>query len=273
LTDAFDVDVVWLAFARTAIAGPVFLVISLIVDNQRTRALLHDAPMLVRAIIFAIVGVAFIQIAYMSAVKYLGAGNALLLQETGLILIVAYTCIRTLRLPTRRELLALALALFGTAAIATQGNIGSLEIGAVGLAWGLAAGVALAGYNIVPGSLLQKYGSLVTNGYSMTIAAILLAPFARPWEAQATPQMTPTGWLVFAAVVAVGTILAYIVYLQGVKEAGPVKASLIAVFEPVSGMLFSLVWLGEGITPADLVGCAAIVAMMVAVTLPAKPRA
>ncbi|MDO4502662.1 MAG: DMT family transporter [Coriobacteriia bacterium] len=270
LTTNYQVDVVWLAFARTAISGPLFLLIAFATDRQRLMALPKDLPMLGQLVAFALIGVVMIQVTYMSAVQHLGAGNALLLQETGLVLIMLFTCVRGRRLPTGTEAASLLLALFGTAAIATQGNLGGLGISAVGLAWGLAAGVALAGYNILPVRLLDKYGSFITNGSSMLLAACMLAPFAHPLES--APRMPWDGWLVFAGVVLVGTVVAYVVYLQGVKEAGPVKASLVAVFEPVSGMAISCLWLGSVVSPADLVGCAAIVVMMVLVARPAPQK-
>ncbi len=267
LTTNYNIDVVWLAFARTIISGPAFIAIALATDRKRLGSLFKDAPMLVQLVAFALVGVVMIQVTYMSAVSYLGAGNALLLQETGLILIMFVACLRAKRLPNKIEVASLLLALFGTAAIATQGQLGSLGISGIGLAWGLATGLALAGYNILPVKLLDKYGSFIVNGCAMTLAACMLAPFAKPWSTSV--EMPWQGWLVFAAVVLVGTIIAYVVYLQGVKEAGPVKASLVGVFEPVSGMAISALWLATPVSAADLVGCITIVVMMILVAKPA----
>ena len=270
LTSNYDVDVVWLAFARTAISGPIFIAIALATDRERLKALFSDFRMMLQLVAFALIGVVMIQVTYMSAVRYLGAGNALLLQETGLVLIMLVACVRGRRMPTRVELVSLLLALFGTAAIATQGNIGSLGISAIGFAWGLATGLALAGYNILPVKLLDAYGSFITNGCAMLLASCMLLPFAQPWSVRL--DMPLEGWAVFAGVVLVGTVVAYVVYLQGVKEAGPVKASLVAVFEPVSGMAISALWLGTAVSPADLVGCIAIVIMMVLIALPPRER-
>ncbi len=271
LTTNYHIDVVWLAFMRTVISGPIFIIVALVTDRKRLAQLFTDAPMLLRLVAFALVGVVLIQVTYMSSVSYLGAGNALLLQEVGLVFIVIIICVRGRRAPSGVELASLILALFGTAAIATQGKIGSLGISAIGLAWGLGNALSLVGYNLLPVKLLDKYGSFITNGCAMTLAAVMLAPFAKPWQAHVS--MPLQGWAVFAGVVLVGTVIAYFVYLQGVKEAGAVKASLVGVFEPVSGMVFSCLWLGTVASPADLVGCVAILIMMVLVAKPApKPQ-
>ena len=269
LTANYSIDVVWLAFMRTIISGPIFIIAALIADRKRLTQLFKDAPMLLRLVAFAFVGVVMIQVTYMSSVSYLGAGNALLLQEIGLVIIVLIACARGRRLPSGVEFASLILALFGTAAIATQGKIGSLGISAIGFAWGLGNALALVGYNLLPVKLLDKYGSFITNGCAMTLAACMLAPFAKPW--QVSVEMPWQGWAVFAGVVFVGTVIAYFVYLQGIKEAGVVKATLVGVFEPVSGMVFSALWLGTAVSAADLVGCVAILVMMVLVAKPA-PR-
>lgn len=266
LMGTFGMEVTWLAFARLIIAGPIFLVVALATDRAKLTSLFKSPRMLLHMVLFALIGVVAMQITYMTAVKLNGPGTALLLQETGLIVIMVVTCVRKHRAPTKRELIALALALFGTAAIATQGQVGSLGISPLGLLWGLLAGLAMAGHNVIPVELLEKHGSVVCNGVAMTLGAFMLLPVADP--VGAFPAMPVQGWLAFAAIVAVGTLLAYVLYLQGIKEAGPVKASLVAVFEPVSGMFFGLVWLGDLISLFDLIGCVAIIAMMILISKP-----
>lgn len=261
LMGTFGLTVAWLAFARLIIAGPIFLAIALATDRDRLFSLFKSPKMLVQMVVFSLVGVVAMQITYMTAISYDGPGTALLLMETGLIVIMVVTCIRKRRLPSKREVIALVLALIGTACIATQGNIGTLGISPLGLLWGLLAGLAMAGHNVIPVHLLDKHGSIVCNGVAMTLAAFILAPMADP--VGAFPVMPVGGWAAFAAIVLIGTLLAYFLYLQGIKEAGPVKASLVAVFEPVSGMFFGLVWLGDLISMFDLLGAAAILAMMV----------
>ena len=76
-----------------------------------------------------------------------------------------------------------------------------------------------------------------------------------------------------AAIVLVGTLGAYMLYLQGIADAGPVKASLLCSIEPVSAMVISLLWLHVPVTPWDALGCAAIVCMVLLVTEREKPAA
>ena len=49
-------------------------------------------------------------------------------------------------------------------------------------------------------------------------------------------------------------------FLQGIRDAGPVRSSILSVTEPVSAALLAFFWLGTRFTPADLIGFAAILA-------------
>ncbi|MEF2895927.1 MAG: DMT family transporter, partial [Senegalimassilia anaerobia] len=63
-----------------------------------------------------------------------------------------------------------------------------------------------------------------------------------------------------------GTFFAYLLFLQGVKLAGPMRAGLVGSIEPVAAMAFSTLWLETPITLFDIVGCALIVIMVLLVT-------
>lgn len=265
LVDRNQVDVVWLACIRLICAGLIFLVVALVRDRDKFAKIVHDKGLIAQLIGYIITGVLMMQIGYMSAIKYTNAGTALLLLETSIPVILAIQCFRARRRPKAMEFAAILLALAGVTSIATQGNLGSIGINPLGLFWGLFTAAASVGYNIIPVRFARECGPFVLNGIAMTLGGIALLPAARPW---AVPMpLDATGWLVFWAIVLVGTVLAYAVYLVGLADAGPVKASLVAVIEPVSGAAISALWLGTVFSFWDFLGGAFIITMMVVVAL------
>ena len=72
--------------------------------------------------------------------------------------------------------------------------------------------------------------------------------------------------LILAAVIVVGTCVAYMLYLQGINDCGPVKAGLLCAAEPVSAMVLSVLWLHSSVSTWDVAGCACILVMIVMVT-------
>lgn len=265
LVDRSGIDVLWLADTRLFVAGSLFLVAAFVRDRDKLRVLARDRALIGQIVAYALVAVVLMQVSYMYAIKFTNPGTALFLLELSVALVLVYECVRARRAPVAFELIALGLALVGVLCIATQGNIGALGISALGLVFGILAAIANAGYIVIPVRLVRECGTLWVNALGMLLAAVLLLPFGRPWEVPA--NMDGTGWAVFAAIVLVGTMLAYVVFLMGVRDAGTVKAGLIGVFEPVSGVIISALWLGTAFSLWDFLGGAAIVAMMVLVAL------
>ena len=59
-----------------------------------------------------------------------------------------------------------------------------------------------------------------------------------------------------------GTVVAFSFFLKGVRDAGPVRAAMMGVTEPLSAAVFSAAWLGTSFSGAELVGFAAILGTM-----------
>ena len=70
-------------------------------------------------------------------------------------------------------------------------------------------------------------------------------------------------WGAFLVLALVGSCLAYSLYMQGVKDIGSMRASLIGTVEPVSAAVTSAIVLGTVFTGTDIVGFACIIIMMV----------
>ena len=265
LVDKNQVDIPWLACTRLIVAGLLFLVVAFVRDRDKFAVLFHDRTLMAHTFLYTLLAVVLMQISYMSGIKYTNAGTTLLLLEVSVPIVLVVECIRGRRLPKPVEAFALALAVGGVLCIATQGNLGSIGINPLGLMWGLLSAVANASYILLSVKVVEKCGSLVLNGVAMTLGAIILAPWAHPWDSTVT--LDASGWLVFFAIVLVGTMFAYAIYLRGVAYCGTVKASLVGVAEPISGTVISALWLGTIFTGWDLLGGALIIAMMIIVAL------
>lgn len=269
LTTYTNADVVWLATLRLLIAGALFLVLALIRRRDALKHLFTTPHLILQLVVYTLIGVILLQISYMAAIKLTNTPTAMLLQESSAAFVLVYTCLREKRSPVLPEIIALCLAAFGILCIATQGDPTSLSISIPGLVWGLLSGVAYAGYMVIPVRLNRECGILTVNATSLLLGGIILTPFVQPWKG--TVHLDLNGWLVLAGVIAVGTMLAYFVFMRGVLEAGTVRASLIAIFEPVSGAIIAALWLGTTLSVWDLVGGIAILAMMAVAALYTKP--
>ena len=210
--------------------------------------------------LFTAFGLLFNQFCYLSAVRLTNAGTATVLQCLQLVIIMGYTCVIDHRMPRVREAVGIGLALGGTFLIATGGDPTSLSISPLGLVAGLMCAVSAACMAVIPAKILSEYGSPIVTGSAMLTAGVVSSVFVQPWAHM--PALDTAAVEALAVFVIVGSFLAYMLYMQGVKDIGSVRASLIGTVEPISATITSAVMLGTVFLPTDLIGFVMIIVMM-----------
>lgn len=254
----------WITCVRMLIAAAFFLTITAMRNWRDLVAVFRDWRSLAEIAAFAVFGVVLTQISYLYAIEYTSAGVGTTLEQVGLVFIMLYVCLRKRRFPKLREAGGLLLALGGMLVIATQGDFGGLAIPVEGLAWGLLSAVALSFYTLMPVRVLKKWGAMLVTGLAMLFGGSAASAVFQPWTVPV--QLSGGALAALVAIVLVGTLGAYMLYLQGVADAGPVKASLLCCVEPVSATLLALFWLHTPVSAWDMLGCVMIVVMIFLVT-------
>ena len=95
-------------------------------------------------------------------------------------MIMVLLAVKNWKIPGRNEIIALVLAFGGTVLLATHGNLTQLSVSKTTLVLGLASAVATVFYNLVPGNLMDIYGTYVMVGWGMLISGIGLTPIVKP---------------------------------------------------------------------------------------------
>ncbi len=211
-----------------------------------------DRRSIIELCIFAVFGIMLCQLSYQKAIYWTNSSTATIIQYTGPVMIMALTCAMARRLPTRKEVTAIVLAMTGTFLLATHGDIHTMVITPRGLMWGILAAITMVTYNMLPQRLIKKYGSMCVTGYGMVMGGIVLTFITRAWEANWPLDLRL--WLAFGGVVFFGTVLSFTMFLWGVAQIGPVKASLIASLEPVAATVIMIVWLHADFLFMDFIG-------------------
>ena len=260
LFENYAVDTLWLACMRQLVSGGIFLVVILLTQRDKLFALLRNKRDMGILAVFAASGVLLNQLGYLMTIRLTNAGTATVLQCLQLIIIMVHACLTTHRAPRKRELAGVVLALVGTYLLATGGNPSNLAIPFEGLVVGLLAAVGASCMSIIPARLLREYGASVITGMGMLLSGIVTSAFVQPWADM--PALDGIGWAAFIVLAAVGSCLAYSLYMQGVRDIGSMRASLIGTIEPVSAAVTSALVLGTVFTGTDIVGFAAIIVMV-----------
>lgn len=194
---------------------------------------------------------------YFSALSYASAGlTALLLYLFPAIVTVLHALLaRRMLKPLRAAAVAAALA--GTALTVggnTQGH-------ALGVVFGLAAALIYSCYIIV--------GERITAGIGAVPAAavIMLAAAASSglivFERGFVPPTTLAGWGAVCAIALVCTVVAIGCFFAGLSRLGAPDASTLSTLEPLATIVFAALFLGETISPLQMLGGAIILASVV----------
>lgn len=242
----------WLTMIRMIFAGIILITINLLKKDSNLKEIWKDKKDIIRLILFALFGLLLSQYTYLTAISFSNAGTATVLQNLNPVMIMIFVCIIRNKLPDKIEALCIILAVSGTFLIATHGNLSTLSISPEGLFWGIASAVGAVFYSLIPGNITSKYGSMVVTGYAMFIGGISFTFISGYWKLKVNLDMGTI--LGVVAITVIGTAMAYTLYLKGVSEIGPVKASMLAGIEPVAATLFSFLWMGTKFALIDIVG-------------------
>lgn len=257
LLSQYNVSPYWLTSVRMICAGMVFFLLT--VRNLKAVGTIVRHPKELGTIaIYGIFGLMLNQLAYFFSISYSNAGTATVLQTLCVVMLAVVVCITRKRLPYGREVLSVLLALLGVVLIATHGKITELVLSEKALGWGLLDAASCVVYTMLSLKPVRKWGSVLVNALGMLTGGMFLAVIFRFWEHM--PHLDVTAWLVFAGIVLFGTVLTYMLFLQGIRDAGPLNATLLATIEPVSSSVCSAVLLGTVFTVPEWIGLICIVA-------------
>ena len=215
-------------------------------------------------ITYGLVGVAVVQTLYFVAIQRLHVGVALLIEFTAPVFIVLWVRFGRGQRVSRAAWAGLVLSLLGLALVAQLGTGSRLDV--VGVLAGLGAAVGLSVYYLLGEALVVRRDVVSVTTWAFAAAAAFWAvvtPWTSfPWRVL-TKNVSLTGrlegwhapvWALGAATVVVGTVLPYLLVLSALRSLPAGRAGILGMLEPVVATVTAWGWLGEALSPMQLVG-------------------
>ena len=252
----YDISSVWLTTMRMFLSGVVLLLMCLFGQRKQLTGLLGHRRDMLREVVFALAGLMFVQLSYLTAIQYSNSATATVMQNLSVAIIAVVVAIRTRTMLSGKHLFSVFLALLGVFLIATHGNVSSMVISGGGLFWGICAAVGVVTYSMLSAGLVVRWGSQAVSAYGMLIGGGALGICSGSFGK--TAALDGVGILVMILIILIGTVGAFTLFLQGISEIGAVKATLIGCLEPVSATIISALWLHSRFELIDLLGFACI---------------
>ena len=261
-----DVTASWLVPLRLVTAGFLLLCYYLIRDKGKAFDIWKTKRNRIDIIIYGLAGMMLCQYSYFQTIEWSNAGTATVIQYLGPALIVVWVCLQTKRLPEKKEVLGVILAVTGIFLIATHGNPTTLALSQKALIMGLISAVSVVIYTVKPARMQAEFDTPLILAWGMLIGGTALTIAFRPRNNKVIFDGETFTALTF--IILFGTMAGFSMYMTGVKMIGSVKASLYSCVEPVASMVLTAVWMKVSFTTPDLIGTAFVIATIIILALP-----
>ena len=255
--------------ARVVIAG-VLLTVPALLQLRRHRVSARAAR---TVLIYGALAVAGAQLCYFNAVSHLSVAVALLLEYSGILLVIGWGWARHGHRPRRLTLVGGVTALAGLVLVLDL--LGSHDVDAAGVLWGLGAAVGLAVYFVIASDTDDALPPLAVAWGGLAIGAVLLgvavAAGVLPVHATRTDVTLldrRVSWLV--PVLGMAVIAGVVAYLSGIAAArrlGAKLASFVGLTEVLFAVVFAWLLLGQQLDGVQLVGGALVLSGIALVRL------
>lgn len=152
--------------------------------------------------------------------------------------------------------IATIVSVFGVGLVASgSGGFGGRLVGD-GLA--VLTTITWAGYSVLITPLMRRYSPFRISSLVLLIGWIPLAITGARQTAEQTFHFGTLMWIAFAFAVIGPLFLTNILWFTAISRVGPSRASLFSNLQPLFGVLFALVLLGEHLTRWEVIGGVAI---------------
>jgi drug/metabolite transporter (DMT)-like permease len=213
-------------------------------------------------------GQAAIAFVSLSALRYIPAATLTFLFYTYPAWVAVMSAIRGAERISGRRALALVLSLAGIALMVGMPGAGGLH--PFGALLALSSALLYAAYIPMIDSLGRGMPAAVTSTYATAGAAVVLIVVALAQGGLAV-RFAPVGWMVVLVLAVVSTVLAFLAFLRGLAEIGPVRTAIVSTIEPFWTALLGSIVLGQQLGPRTLAGGLLIAAAVVLLQLGQRP--
>jgi drug/metabolite transporter (DMT)-like permease len=259
---------------RSTGAFLILLVVVALTNRPALRLRRDEIPLL---LVYGGLGIAMTQYLYYLAIARMPIGLALLIEFTAPLMIAVWFRFG-LKHPTKPAVwIALVTAMLGLAIVAQVWQ--GLTVDPLGLAFAIAAAVALAVYYLAADAAMRRPSPrdpVSLTMWGMGVAALgwaIVAPWwTFPWDSLAGVlyPFGATGPAVPAAVLAawmvvLGTVLPFSLVVFAMQHLRASQASVVGMTEPIFAIVIAWIVLGEALAPIQIAGAAIVLLSVLAV--------
>ncbi len=251
---ALDIHPLTVSFWRTVVSCSLLLLYILFKDRKLLHISPRDIPFF---LVFGLLGVTLFNYFYLTSISLIPVAGAVVLLHMSPAFAALLAFIFLKEPLTRRKLFCVLLAFLGAFLVMEGYDLASLRLNLPGVAAGLMAAFAYAGYGVCSKKGVLTYPIWTVVFYAMAFGALFLGLANIP-QGFAVPFTWPavSTFLLFGFFTG---LLAYGLYSRGLVDVEASRASIVATVEVVFASLLGVFFLGEGLLAWQVVGIALVI--------------
>ena len=211
--------------------------------------------------VLGIIGFGIYQILWVVALQTIPAGDSALLIATTPVMTALLAMATGADSPNRVKLVGAIVSFLGVATVIIAGQGLNLGASVGGDLLTLAAAACWAIYTVRGATILRRQTALMTTTWAVVAGTLFMAPIGI--AQMATADLSAIGPSMVLSVIYAGTLAAgvpNVVVFHGVKLLGPTRISALQTLVPALAVVLAVIFLGEPIRPAQLIGGVIILA-------------
>ncbi|WAA11087.1 DMT family transporter [Fervidibacillus albus] len=239
---------------RVIIAFLFLLFIGMIKYRPALKIRLKHFPLFIGTGVFSIT---FFNWSYFTAIKEMSISVSVILLYTAPAFVALLSWAFLGEKMNGRKITSIIATIIGCVLITGLTDIQAASITKFGLFIGLCSGFGYALYTIFGRISVRFYSSFTITFYTFLAATLFLLPASKLWE-KGNDLFNGEVLLYSLALGFIPTVLAYILYTEGLKNVEGSVASIFATIEPVVALLIGLLLFDESFLPIQWLGTAFI---------------
>jgi len=247
------------AFVRFTIASIFLLGITRQLEGRLPRI---KKDQVLPLVLLGSTGVFAYNILFFTALHHINAGKAALIIATNPIIISLLSAILFKEKLNLIKCLGILMSVTGAMVVISNGHLTDIVSYDMGQGELLICGCVLSwvAYSLIGKSVMGKLSPLAAVCYSSVAGTILLA-LASIFKGDLATigSWSITDWFSLFYLGFFGTVLGFLWYYEGIREIGPMKASVFINFVPISAIIFAWFLLDEPITPSLFTGAILVI--------------
>lgn len=246
----FGLEAIQITSIRIIVSFPCILVYVILFNRKAFRAKLKDIPLYLGSGITLFTTAAF----YYSSIQHTTISTAVVLMYMAPALVLGWSVAFFGEKLTKKKIFAIACMIIGCGLV--SGIVTGLSLNAFGIAMGILSGLSYGTYSILTKSQMRRRSDPITatlySFFFASVLAVFTCDFSTIGSIISTKPITIIALAVTHGVVTF--VVPYFLYTLSLKKVPAGIASAMAIFEPLSATVFSVVLFGERLSLFSVIG-------------------